>query len=111
VGEAAEYLASKTGVQVKTHGSSLHLTGVSSKELKFLVHKFLHDQGLSDYRVVIIHPELLEILSPKPGSSHGGQEEKGSAPTAPATMPYYFPGAGSFPSASKKSRGKKGKKR
>jgi len=104
VDAAAEYFASKSKDGVKTRGSSLQLEVASVKDVKLLVHKFLHDKGLDGYRVVVIHPGLVEVLPPEHESSHGGHHGEGSPPTAPVTMPYYFPGGGSLPSSVKKSK-------
>jgi len=109
VGAIADFLSSKSKVPVRTRGSALEMQNISAKDVKHLLHKFLHQRGLDDYRVVVVHLGLLEILQPEPQSPHEAHQPKGSPPTAPATMPYYFPGGSSLPSSVKKSKKKREK--
>lgn len=104
---AAEYMASKTKTLVRTHGAALQLENVTAKDAKLLLHKFLHHRGLDGYRVVVVHSGLLEIIPPGHQTTHQGPKAKGSPPTAPVTMPYYFPGRASFQPSMKKSKRKR----
>ena len=70
-------------------GSQILVEGVEHHELKLLLHKFLYHRGLDGYKVHS-RPDILEIVPPD-----GKEDQKpseGRPPTAPETMPYFFPG-------------------
>jgi len=87
--EAAQFLKSKVEGKMKTKGTQLQIEGAKTKEVKLLLHKFLHHQGLNHYRV-LSQSGVLEVTPPEKHVFHE-PEQVGSAPTAPQTTPYYFP--------------------
>jgi len=89
--EATQFLKSKVEGKMKTKGSQVQIEGAKTKEVKLLLHKFLHHQGLNHYRV-LSKSGVLEITPPEKHEVHPPERE-GSPPTAAQTTPYYFPQA------------------
>jgi hypothetical protein len=87
--EAVQFLKSKVEGKIKTKGSQLQIEGAKTKDLKLLLHKFLHHQGLNHYRV-LSQSGVLEVTPPEKHIVHE-PERVGSSPSAPQTTPYYFP--------------------
>ena len=87
--EAAQFLKSKVEGKMKAKGTQLQIEGAKTKEVKLLLHKFLHHQGLDHYRV-LSQSGVLEVTPPEKHIVHE-PERVGSPPTAPQTTPYYFP--------------------
>jgi hypothetical protein len=84
-------LKSKVERKMKIKGSQVQIEGAKTKEVKLLLHKFLHHQGLNHYRV-LSQSGVLEITPPEKHEVHPPERE-GSPPTAAQTTPYYFPQA------------------
>jgi hypothetical protein len=91
VSEATQFLKSKVEGKMKIKGSQVQIEGAKTKEVKLLLHKFLHHQGLNHYRV-LSQSGVLEITPPEKHEVHPPERE-GSPPTAAQTTPYYFPQA------------------
>jgi hypothetical protein len=89
--EATQFLKSKVEGKIKIRGSQVQIEGAKTKEVKLLLHKFLHHQGLNHYRV-LSKSGVLEITPPEKHEVHPPERE-GSPPTAAQTTPYYFPQA------------------
>src|SRR5712691_6755222 len=89
--EATQFLKSKVEGKMKTKGTQLQIEGAKTKEVKLLLHKFLHHQGLNHYRV-LSQGGVLEVTPPEKHVGHTTERE-GSPPTAAQTTPYYFPQA------------------
>ena len=87
--EAVQFLKSKVEGKMKIKGTQLQIEGARTKEVKLLLHKFLHHQGLNRYRV-LSQSGVLEVTPPEKHVVHE-PERVGSPPTAPQTTPYYFP--------------------
>ncbi len=89
VDEAAQFLKSKIEGKIRSKGTQLHIDGAKTKDVKLLIHKFLHHQGLNNYRV---HSQagILEILPPEEHIVHEVRPET-TPPSAYQTVPYYFP--------------------
>src|SRR2546425_12697651 len=87
--EATQFLKSKVEGKMRTKGTQLQIEGAKTKEIKLLLHKFLHHQGLNHYRV-LSQSGVLEVTPPEKHVLHP-MERVGSPPTAPQTTPYYFP--------------------
>ena len=90
-GEAAQFLKSKVEGKMKTKGTQLQIQGARTKEIKLLLHKFLHHQGLNHYRV-LSQSGVLEVTPPEKHVSRP-LEREGTTPTVAQTAPYYFPQA------------------
>jgi len=89
--EATQFLKSKVEGKMKTKGTQLQIEGAKTKQVKLLLHKFLHHQGLNHYRV-LSQSGVLEVTPPEKHVLHPPERE-GSPPTAAQTTPYYFPQA------------------
>src|SRR5437867_9484580 len=87
--EATEFLKSKVEGRMKTKGTQLQIEGAKTKEVKLLLHKFLHHQGLNHYRV-LSQSGVLEVTPPEKHILHP-PERVGSPPSAAQTTPYLFP--------------------
>ncbi len=70
-------------------GTQIEIEGAGHDEVKLLLHKFLHHRGLRTYKVHS-QPGFIEIVPHDAGEDR--KESKGRSPTAPETMPYFFPG-------------------
>lgn len=84
-----EYLRSHVKGPIQLKNSRIMIDGAKHDEVKLLLHKYLHHKGLESYKV---HSQAgyLEVV---PGEAKDASEQsKGRAPTAPETMPYFFPG-------------------
>jgi hypothetical protein len=89
--EATQFLKSKIEGKMKTKGTQVQIEGAKTKEVKLLLHKFLHHQGLNHYRV-LSQSGVLEVTPPEKHQVYP-PERAGSPPTAAQTTPYYFPQA------------------
>ena len=89
-GQAADFLREHVKGRVNTKGSKVQVDGAKHKDLKLLMHKFLRHRGLEGYRV-LSQSGILEIV-PEHHAGHS-TPETGTAPSAAATMPYFFPGS------------------
>ena len=87
--EAVEFLRSKYQKSASVHGSTVDVKGVTDKQLRLIIRKFLHSISMDEYRTVS-EPRQVEILPPKPELEHVKIDKRVSAQAA-ATMPYYFP--------------------
>ena len=87
--EATQFLKSKVEGKMKAKGTQVQIEGAKTKEIKLLLRKFLHHQGLNHYRV-LSQGGVLEVTPPEKHVVHE-PERIGSPPTAPQTTPYYFP--------------------
>jgi hypothetical protein len=89
--------------RVSTKGNQIQVEGLKHKDVKLLLHKFLRHNGLDDNRV-LSQSGILEIVPPHTATHH--RHEEGTPPSAPATMPYFFPGTPAPVSSEKKSKRK-----
>ena len=87
--DAIELLRSKYQKSASVHGSTVDVKGVTDKQLRLIIRKFLHSRSMDHYRAVS-EPGQVEILPPKPEHEHVKIDKRVSAQAA-ATMPYYFP--------------------
>lgn len=86
---AAEYLRIHIKGTVRVKGSQIMIEDAEHDEVKLLLHKYLHHRGLEGYKVHS-QPGFIEIVPTEPKKNL--EESKSRAPTAPETMPYFFPG-------------------
>jgi len=91
VGEVEEFLRSKINSKIDSHGKELRIQDAKAREVKLLLHKFLHQRALDSYRVEVVHPGLVEVFGPEHPKPHFVREAGGSPPSAGATLPYLFP--------------------
>src|SRR5437870_12577391 len=87
--EATQFLKSKVEGKMRTKGTQLQIEGAKTKQVKLLLHKFLHHQGLNHYRVL----SQSGVLEDTPPEKHvlRPPEHGGSALTAAQTTPYLLP--------------------
>ena len=88
--EAVQFLQSKYQTSAKVHGSTVDVEGVTDKQLRLIIRKFLHSRSMDQYRAVS-EPGQVEILPPKPEHEHVKIDKREPAQVA-ETMPWYFPG-------------------
>ncbi len=67
-----QFLAFKYQDPIVKHGTEIQLGGSDTKEVKLLLHKFLHHKGLTDYGV-LNHSGVLEIVHAKPDEPKANQ--------------------------------------
>ncbi len=61
VGPAIEFLRTRVKGEIEVRGSRIEIGGAKAKDVKLLLHKFLHQRGLNGYRV-LSQPGMLEIV-------------------------------------------------
>lgn len=108
-GKAAEFLHSKMKRPVEAQGSQLRLPDARARDVKLLLHKFLHHKGLDSYRVEVVHSGLVEVFGPEHVRPHRTAKGHGSPPSPGATMPYAFPFSPSLPGGPVRKPKAKGK--
>lgn len=85
---AAQFLKEHMKGRVKTRGNEIQLDEARHKEVRLLLHKYLHHRGIMGYRVLSqsgtfsIAP--LHLATPS-------RPETGAPPSASSTLPYLFP--------------------
>jgi hypothetical protein len=84
-----EFLRARIKGSIIVKGSQIEIEGAAHDEVKQLLHKFLHQRGLTNHKVHS-QPSFIEIVPHDGKDVHKGS--KGRPPTAPETMPYFFPG-------------------
>jgi hypothetical protein len=89
------------------HGTQLRIQDARAREVKLLLHKFLHHKALDGYRVEVIHPGLVEVFGAEHIKPHEARKSGGSPPSVGATMPYYFPSSPALPGSRVKKKAKK----
>ncbi len=90
-GEVAEFLRPKVKGKIDLHKTELRIQDARARDVKLLMHKFLHHKALDGYRVEVVHPGLVEVFGPEHVRPHEARKSGGSPPSVGATMPYYFP--------------------
>ncbi len=84
---ASQFLQEKAGTRLTVKGSQVQVDGLSSKDLKTLLRKFLHSRGLNDYKVVVssgnleLHPVTVTHWKKKPPHN---------SPSYPSFLPRSF---------------------
>ncbi len=89
IGPAVEFLQAHVKGSLRVKGSRIEMEEAEHDEVKLLLHKFLHHRGLVNYKVHS-QPGFIEIVPHD--AKEDREESKGRPPTAPETMPYFFPG-------------------
>ncbi|TMI45277.1 hypothetical protein E6H19_05170 [Candidatus Bathyarchaeota archaeon] len=102
--EATQFLKSKVEGKMRTKGTQLQIEGAKTKQVKLLLHKFLHHQGLNHYRV-LSQSGVLEVTPPEKHVLHP-MEHVGSPPTGAQTTPYLFPQTPALTPKKKKTKPK-----
>jgi hypothetical protein len=87
VGPAAEYLRSHLDEPVKVKGSQANLSHTSARAAKLLLRKFLRQLRLEGYRVIVVHPGLIEIRAPQKDKERPTRGGEGARPSAWETIP------------------------
>ena len=104
ISTAAQFLKEHVRGQVKTRGNQIQLDAGKHKEVKLLLHKYLHHKGIEGYRVLsqsgIFEIAPLHMVAP-------ARHEAGAPPPAASTLPYLFPNAPVLAPREKKPRAKR----
>ena len=87
-GLAVRFLDSNLNESLSVKGARVQLTSTKARTTKLLLQKFLRQEGLEDYRVIIVRPDLIEVLSPKKEKPHTKHDDVNLFP-ANETIPYY----------------------
>jgi hypothetical protein len=85
----SEFLQTRIKGALKVKGSRIEIEEASHDEVKQLLHKFLHQRGLTSYKVHS-QPGFIEIVHHDERKIR--KESKARTPTATETTPYFFPG-------------------
>jgi hypothetical protein len=88
----AEFLGTHFKSPLRINGSRIEIEKAEHDEVKLLIHKYLHQRRLSGYKV---HSQsgVIEIIPHDKQEGHRSRKgTEGRPPTAPETMPYFFPG-------------------
>ena len=84
---AIEYLQSRLNEPIKVKGSQLTLTRTNARAAKLLLRKFLHQLRLKGYRILVIHPGLIEVHAPEKQKQRNVRATQGAKPSAWETIP------------------------
>jgi hypothetical protein len=87
-GLAVRFLDSNLNESLRVKGARVQLTSTKTRTTKLLLHKFLRQEALEDYRVIIVRPDLIEVLGPKRAKQHTKPDDVNLFP-ANETIPYY----------------------
>lgn len=104
---AAQFLKEHVKGHLKTRGNEIQLDEGKHKEVRLLLHKYLHHKGITGYRVLSqsgtfsIAP--IHMVAPS-------RPETGAPPPASSTMPYLFPNTPVLAPKEKKARARKKQK-
>ena len=91
IDEVEEFLRSRIKGEIESHRTEVRIQDARARDVKQLLHKFLHQKGLDGFRVEVVHPGLVEVYGPARPKPHFVKETGGSPPSAAVTLPYYFP--------------------
>lgn len=80
----SEFLRSRQPTQVVQHGSVIELEAPRPRDLKLLLHKFLHSNGLTEYRV-LSQEGVFEIVHLKAEDTRDERQE-GLKPSMPGPI-------------------------
>ncbi len=88
VGPAVRFLDAQLDEPLKAKGDQVQLRLTKARTAKLMLRKFLRQRGLENYRVVVVHPGLIEVLGPQ-SDKRRTQPENLSLFPANETIPYY----------------------
>ena len=101
---AAQFLKEHVKGHVKTRGNEIQLDEARHKEVRLLLHKYLHHKGINGYRV-LSQSGMFAIAAIPPVAP--SRPTAGAPPPASSTLPYLFPSAPVLAPREKKSTAKK----
>ena len=84
---AIEYLRSRLDEPIKVKGSQVKLADTSARATKQLLHKFLRQLRLEGYRILVVHPGLIEVRASEKEKTHPLRVTHGAIPSAWETVP------------------------
>ena len=89
---AAKFPRSRVKGSSKFHGTRLEFREARTRDVKLLLHKFLHHQKLDGYRIVVVHPGLIEVLRAKQEKVRirPAKRPRGRRVPATPTIPQYW---------------------
>ena len=89
---ATQYLTTRLDDKIRIRGSQVQLDSTRARTAKLLLHKFLRHEGLENYRVVMVHHGLVQVLKPEVRKKRVRQKEPNYG--VPCTIPQYQVAAG-----------------
>ena len=89
--DIGDFLRTKMDGKIESHGRELRIQDAKARDVKQLLHKYLHQRGLDSFRVEVVHPGLVEVLGSEPPKPHFVPDKTGSPPSIGANMPWLFP--------------------
>jgi hypothetical protein len=92
---------------VKTRGNEIQLDEARHKEVRLLLHKYLHHKGIKGYRV--LSQSGMFAIAPIPQVAPS-RPSAGALPPASSTLPYLFPNTPVLVPKEKKPTAKKNRK-
>ena len=88
LGSTSEFLKAHLKGRVRTKGTQILVEGAKHREVKLILHKFIHHKSLEGYRV-LSQAGVLQIIPPHLEEKR--RQETGTPPPASYTMPYFLP--------------------
>jgi hypothetical protein len=86
VSSLLEFLTAMSNGLFARHGKRIDITGLARKRVKFLVHKFLHTNDLSEYNV-LARADTFEIVRIRP-EAKSKEDERLKHPTPFVPIPH-----------------------
>ena len=80
----SQFLTSRLPIPVAQRGSVIEFEAPRPRDVKLLLHKFLHSNSLNDYRV-LSHEGVFEIVHLKPNEA-GREKPEGLKPSMPGPI-------------------------
>ena len=87
IGPAVDYLRSGLDDHVQVNGSQVKLPHTSARAAKLLLHKFLRQLRLEEYRIVVVHSGLIDVRPPEKEKRRPARHVEGAKPSAWETIP------------------------
>ena len=84
---ATQYLTTRLDDKIRIRGSQVQLGSTRPRTAKLSLHKLLRHEGLENYRVVMDHPGLVQVLKREVRRKRVRQKEPNYA--VPGTIPQY----------------------
>src|SRR5215472_5709371 len=89
--DIGDFLRTKMDGKIESHGRELRIQDAKARDVKQLLHKYLHQRGLDIFRVEVVHPGIVEVLGPEPPKPHFVPDKTSAPPFSGANMPWLFP--------------------
>lgn len=84
---AVEYIKTRLGTPVRVKGTIVQLELEHAREAKLVLHKYLRQAGLAEYRVVVTHPGHVRVEAAKKIDHPRTRRGEGATPSTWETVP------------------------